>query len=531
VVRLLLARSRKLVAASVAAGLANGLAGSALLALANQGLSRGAAAPAWLLWGFFGLAALVPVTQVLAERSLARLGQDAGLDLTLELARRILDAPLARSEEMGPARLLAHLADDVAAVMIAYALAPAALMQAALLLGSLVYLGWLSGAAALLVGAGAALGAAGPLAAGAWARRHLAAARERQDALFQGFRGLTEGAKELKLHRGRRLAFTSDLRRTADAWRRDQLAGARVYALSSAWPLLVLLALLGILVFHPPGEPAAAAGYALVLLFMTAPLNVLAGVLPALGQAGVALDKVRASGLALAAETGAGPAAPGGDDPGFERLELAGVTYAHAGDGFVLGPVDLSFRRGELVFLSGGNGSGKTTLAKLLTGLYEPTAGEVRVDGAPVTDAGREAYRQRFSAVFWDFHLFDALLGLDRPALDEEARGHLARLGLGRKLEVAGGRFSTLDLSAGQRKRLALATVWLEDRPVCLFDEWAADQDPGWKEVFYRELLPELKARGRTLFVISHDDRFYGVADRLIRLEGGRVASDSGARA
>ena len=198
----------------------------------------------------------------------------------------------------------------------------------------------------------------------------------------------------------------------------------------------------------------------------------------------------------------------------------------------MLGPVDLSFRRGELVFLAGGNGSGKTTLAKLLAGLYRPTAGEIRVNGVPVaTDADREAYRQRFSAVFWDFHLFDRLLGIDRPGLDEEVRGHLARLGLGRRLEVAGGRFSTLDLSTGQRKRLALATLWLEDRPVCLFEEWAADQDPGWKEVFYRELLPELKVRGRTLFVISHDDRFYGVADRLIRLEAGRVASDSGAPA
>ena len=194
----------------------------------------------------------------------------------------------------------------------------------------------------------------------------------------------------------------------------------------------------------------------------------------------------------------------------------------------MLGPLDLAFRRGETVFLSGGNGSGKTTLAKLLTGLYGPTAGEIRVDGAPVGAAGREAYRQMFSAVFWDFHLFEALLGLDRPELNEEARDRLERLGLGRKLAVADGRFSTLDLSAGQRKRLALAVAWLEDRPVCLLDEWAADQDAGWKEVFYRELLPELKARGKTLFVISHDDRFYDAADRLVRLEEGRVVADSG---
>jgi len=129
--------------------------------------------------------------------------------------------------------------------------------------------------------------------------------------------------------------------------------------------------------------------------------------------------------------------------------------------------------------------------------------------------------------VFADFFLFEALLGLTSPALDRRAQAYLQRLALTDKVRIEQGRLSTLDLSQGQRKRLALLTAYLEDRPVYVFDEWAADQDPFFKNVFYMELLPELKASGKTIFVISHDDRYYHLADRLIKLEDGQVVSDA----
>src|SRR5438128_1629868 len=167
---------------------------------------------------------------------------------------------------------------------------------------------------------------------------------------------------------------------------------------------------------------------------------------------------------------------------------------------------------GEIVFLTGGNGSGKTTCAKLLTGLYTPDSGEVRFDGRPITDENRAFYRQYFSAVFYDFYLFDRLLGLDVQPFDPRIPRYLCLLQLDRKVQVDNGFLSTTDLSQGQRKRLALLTAYLEDRPIYLFDEWAADQDPGFKEVFYHQLLPELKRRGKTVVVISHDDRYFAVA-------------------
>jgi putative ATP-binding cassette transporter len=246
-----------------------------------------------------------------------------------------------------------------------------------------------------------------------------------------------------------------------------------------------------------------------------------------LGRGGVSLAKLEQLGLRLAQD--AEPEAPAGtalERRAWRRLELDGVTFAFRREGddraFTLGPIDLALHPGELVFLIGGNGSGKTSFAKLLLGLYEPAAGTIRWDGAPVDRAGLDRYRQAFSAVFFDFHLFDELPASD----DAAAQGHLRELQLDEKVTVEGGKLSTLALSQGQRKRLALLAAYLEDRPLYLFDEWAADQDPYFKEIFYRRLLPRLKEQGKTVLVISHDDRYFDVADRVVRFSEGRIVFD-----
>jgi putative ATP-binding cassette transporter len=212
-------------------------------------------------------------------------------------------------------------------------------------------------------------------------------------------------------------------------------------------------------------------------------------------------------------------------------LRLSGVTHKYVredGDGqFTLGPIDLSIRHGELVFLIGGNGSGKTTLAKVLTGLYVPEAGEIRLGNMVVTESNRSLYREQFSAVFQDFYLFDGLFGLERTEIERTACQYLSMLRLDRHVSVVDGRFSTLDLSQGQRKRLGLLIAYFENRPIYVFDEWASDQDPLFKHVFYRELLPDLTERGKTIIVISHDDHYYDPDARFVRLENGAIAEDA----
>lgn len=176
-----------------------------------------------------------------------------------------------------------------------------------------------------------------------------------------------------------------------------------------------------------------------------------------------------------------------------------------------------------MTFIVGGNGSGKSTLAKLITGLYVPQAGSLTLNDERIDHENIEWFRQNTSAIFTDFHLFDDYLGFDRPDLDDEVRRYLRMLKIDDKVTVDDGHLSTVALSQGQRKRLALVTALLEDRPIYLFDEWAADQEPQFRDTFYREILADLAARGKTVIVITHDDRYFDIADRLIKLEVGQV--------
>jgi putative ATP-binding cassette transporter len=208
------------------------------------------------------------------------------------------------------------------------------------------------------------------------------------------------------------------------------------------------------------------------------------------------------------------------------QLSLVDVTHRYRRDDddgvFVLGPLSVELRPAETLFLIGGNGSGKTTLAKLLVGLYEPETGHVLLNGQVIVGAGLDDYRERFSAIFSDFHLFHNLLVTDERVI-ETSRELLSKLGLGHRVSLENACFSTTELSRGQQKRLALVTLLLEDRPVCVFDEWAADQDPAFKHRFYCEILPELKAQGKSVVVITHDERYFHVADRCIELEAGQI--------
>ena len=191
----------------------------------------------------------------------------------------------------------------------------------------------------------------------------------------------------------------------------------------------------------------------------------------------------------------------------------------------MLGPVDLTLCPGEIVFVIGGNGSGKTTLAKLLCrAVLRRTPAKSASTARPINADNRESYRQLFSVVFDDAVVFDNLWGLEGADLDQRAREYLRLLELDHVVTVTDGSFSTTALSRGQRKRLALVTAYLENRPIYVFDEWAADQDPTFRKVFYLDLLPELKRRGKTVIAITHDDRYFSGADRIVKLEVGKLA-------
>jgi putative ATP-binding cassette transporter len=340
------------------------------------------------------------------------------------------------------------------------------------------------------------------------------------------------GAKELKLHQRRRQAFFSQvLHSSASSVRAHNVSGLTASSAAAALAETSAFVLIGALLLAVPLfnlNPQGRFGYTMVLIFMMAPMQVLLSAVSGFKRGEVALERIEGLERNLTALHADVDSPILNDLPyDFKCLDLLDVTHAYQREGeandFILGPMNLTLVPGEVVFVVGGNGSGKTTLAKLIAGLYVPANGQIYLNNRIVTDSGREHYRQYFSVVFADFHLFDRLLGLESSQLDEHARKYLVQLELDQQVEIKGGVLSTTELSQGQRKRLALLTAYLEDRPIYIFDEWAADQDPSFKRVFYRVLLPELREKGKTVVVISHDERYYDVADRLIRLDCGRI--------
>ena len=534
-IEFLLKASWKSVLAAAITGSISGIGSAGAIALINHSIGQISPtqpqAPPQLFWGFLGLVIVALTTTLISQFLLAQLAQDAIYKLRLRISGWILASPLRHLEELGSSRLLATLTEDIQAISSGVFSIPTLCVNAAIVIASLAYLGWLS--MWVLLGTLVFMGLSITLVQVLIDRavRSFTAAREENDALMQHFQAITNGIKELKLHFQRREDFVQeDLQTTAATLREYRIGSQRAIALSGGVGELSFFVLLGLLVYGLPQIQTVSAellsGYVLTISYLMRPIGNTLAILPSLTQAGVALRKIDTLGLSLAsrAET---LARIGTTDRQFKQIDIRQATHNYQLAGqentFTLGPIDLTLYPGELVFIVGGNGSGKSTLAKLITGLYVPDAGEILLDGILVDDRNRELYRQLFSTVFADFYLFERLLGLGLQDLDAQAKTYLEQLQLTHKVTIQNGKLSTTALSQGQRKRLALLTAYLEDRPIYLFDEWAADQDPFFREIFYQQLLPELKQRGKAVLVISHDDRYFHLADRLLKLDYGQI--------
>ncbi|MCY7322008.1 MAG: cyclic peptide export ABC transporter [Phormidesmis sp. CAN_BIN36] len=532
----LLQSSRGSMAIAMLTGFISGASSAALIALASRAIGSGEDIGS-IAGIFITLAVVSLVTSVVSQVVLVQLSQDAVFNLRLGLSRQILSSELSHLEQLGNARTLATLTEDVNAVANAVALFPYLCIDMATVVGSFAYICWLSWQGFLMVMGLFVLALVTTQLMLKRGYQFLKLAREDQDQLFKHFRTITDGIKELKLHYDRRQTFLSDdLEAASASYRRHNVSALILFSMASSWGRLIFFFAIGFVLFALPQVLAVPlqtlSGYVLIFTYATLPLEKLVSKLPVLSQASVSLQKIDLLGLALRSKAEANTV-PAVVDPNWQRLELRGIAHHYERSGeessFALGPIDLTFTPGELVFIVGGNGSGKSTLSKLLTGLYIPDQGEIWLDGQLITSENREGYRQYFSAIYADFYLFDRLLGIKNPNLDDQAQAYLKQLHLDHKVTITNGRLSTIELSQGQRKRLSLLTAYLEDRPIYLFDEWASDQDPMFRELFYTEFLPKLKHQGKTIFVISHDDHYFHVADRLIKLDYGTIEYDKSA--
>jgi putative ATP-binding cassette transporter len=534
VLSFLIRQSRgRLLAACLASALA-GVCGVLLVAQINTALTADGAARSTLAWQFAAVAVGAMLSRMAASVLFEHLRQGANADLRRHIAQRANAAGFRQLEQVGAARVQSALAEHATSVAQFFVSMPTILTNAVIVVGCLVYLALLSWQVFLIAIVVIGLGSVGYHLAHLRAIRHLNVAAREQDQLFGHFRAITDGAKELRLNRRKRGAFSDEvLGESIETVRRERAVGMSIFVASTSWGHFLIYAFIGLVLFalvgDVPERTRVMTGFALVFVYMVPPLEGLLVNIPHANLARSASNRIEEITQTLQSPEATAQATVA--QVSFHQLSLQGVRHSYhheqRNEVFTLGPIDLHFAPGEIVFLVGGNGSGKTTLAKLITGLYAPEQGRILLDGQPVDDSNRDQYRQIFSAVFSDFHLFDRLLESADPALDAQGNGLIERLHLQHKVQVKDGAFTTQALSQGQRKRLALVAARLEDRPFLVFDEWAADQDPAFKEVFYKEVLPELRAQGKTVLVISHDDRYFHLGDRLVRLESGQLVADT----
>jgi putative pyoverdin transport system ATP-binding/permease protein len=354
--------------------------------------------------------------------------------------------------------------------------------------------------------------------------------------LFDRLMDLLNGFKEVRLNSSRSEALFDDVVEVSRA-----AANIKIRAQSETFKRMVFLqsalyGLLGAIAFAVPTFGDALGTETVTktitaLVFVVGTCFGLVQAIPIISAANTAADNIERLEARLLATIPKAEIELVEPPKRFQKIEMRNVVFRYLDKWsdavFQVGPIDFTLLSGELVFITGGNGSGKSTLLKLLAGLYKPDSGEINFDGVRVNDSTRQTYRELISAIFPDYHLFEKLYGTPDPDRAEVDR-LLTQFKLLDKTRLTDNQFSTLDLSAGQRKRLALIVSLLEKRPILLLDEWAADQDPEFRRKFYFDLLPELKRTGETVVAITHDDRYLDEMDlpaRRLRMEDGRFVA------
>lgn len=458
--------------------------------------------------------------------------------IRVRLAEKIRNADLLPLERLGRSQIYAGINRDTLAISQAAAPIIIACQSALMVFFTIAYIGFLSPMALLLT--------LGVIVVGVlvhfsrlkriMAQLHTASAREND--FFEALTHLLDGFKEVKLSRARATDLIHHLREIASSAAELKKTASVGFADQYLFSQVSLNLLVAIVVFGLPiissNDAIRIAAITAAVQFISGPLNSLVGAIPVFSNANVAVENIARlekslEQLKAAEEMDEAAAVQRRRRVRFGEIAIndAEMRYMDAqGEPlFTVGPLNLTITRGELIFLIGGNGSGKTTFLKLLTGLYYPDAGEITIDGVPAEKYGYSRYRELFSAIFTDYHLFDRLYGLG-PIDDSRVNALVKSMQLEEKTRFVNGRFENQDLSSGQKKRLALIVSILEQKPICVFDEWAADQDPTFRQHFYEEFLMDLKSRGVTVIAATHDDRYFHLADRVLKMELGQLIAD-----
>lgn len=449
----------------------------------------------------------------------------------IRIADKIRKAGLLYFENLDRSYIYTRVTQDTNFISASAMIIINACQSASILIFSLMYIAWLSKIAFLITLGSISAATLIFLSYRERTNNLLREASDKDTELFGCLGQMLDGFKEIKLNRRKSDDLFRHFREITDATEEVKVKTAKCFANDFVFSQVFFNILLGAIVFV---LPILTTTYSDVIMktvmavyFLVGPLEFVVGSISVFSRANLAVENLYKLEKDLDKARNSEPDMDSVNPiESFEEIVLEKTVFNYLDvDGrevFNLGPINLRVKRGEILFIVGGNGSGKSTLLKLLTGLYYPKSGNVFLDGSRVNKPVYPAYRELFSAVFADFHLFERFYGLED--IDEKKVNNLIKtMQLDKKTRYVDGKFSDVNLSTGQRKRLALIMAFLDDKPIYIFDEVAADQDPQFRKFFYEVLLLDLKKQGKTIITATHDDRYFHVADRVLKMDYGRI--------
>lgn len=445
----------------------------------------------------------------------------------MEIVNHILKAPYSKFEKIEKGRIQSTLNNDTETMSRFVNISINGITSAVTLICCFIYLGNINIYALLLAVLIILIISSIYYLVGRYANKIGEEARDLQSAFFKFINDLIGGFKELSLNKNKKYEFQEDMEKSCDKYRikrgKSSLAFANMFVIGE---LLFTLAIGCIALIFPlilkNLESTNIASYIFILLYMTGPVHGILDTIPNAIEVRISLKRINSLIDELSVLENSDLASENDNTKDEFRLKLHEIEYEYEkedGIGFKVGPISCEFKTGETTFITGGNGSGKSTLAKLLTGLYEPTKGDIFLNHQKMQ---QKSLSENYTTIFSDFYLFDKLYGIEWRKKEEEIQKYLEVLQLDKKVKIEDGKFSTTRLSTGQKKRLALLVSYLEDKPIYLFDEWAADQDPEFRMFFYNTLLPNLKERGKCVIAITHDEQYFNLADKFIKMDMGK---------
>lgn len=453
--------------------------------------------------------------------------------LTMRLADKLLLAELDFIESYNKSELYQKLRMDVNVVCNVANTILNSTQAAILLFFCLVYIAWLVPIALFFTLIGIIIGVATYFIQHRKIIEKVKQARDMAVSFTERLRDLVDGFKELKINTEKRNDFQEHMVSVSDKHRHLNIEVTELETISFLTTQVFIFSLIAVVIFvlpliHSVDETITFQFFASIL-FLIGPLETLISSYQNIAKANISLEnilKLEDDIDSTALETwNTGKL----ETTDFEEIRLENIYFNYqknnTDDKFTIGPVNMIIKRGEVLFIAGGNGTGKTTLLKLITGLYQPSSGQIYINGEKLLTENKQCYRELFSTIFTDFHIFEKLYGIRKP--DETSLHNiLNKLKLAGKTSVRDGYFTSTNLSRGQRKRLAYLISCFDNREIYVFDEFAADQDPGFKKYFYYNILPELKQNGKTVIAVTHDDNYFDACDRLIRMDEGKIISE-----